>query len=145
MLDFDKELDELRVKLADVQTSVRVAKTETHDQIQQRIGEAQGKLDKEAKAAKAQADQAGDQAQEQWKKVKADAAVRIAKAKRSIDHGGDQIDADMAESDAEWAESDAEDAIDFAAYAVESARVAILDAIDARAQAQQKAAAVRPA
>jgi hypothetical protein len=145
MLDFDKELDELRVKLADVQTSVRVAKTETHDQIQQRIGDAQGKLDKEAKAAKAQADRAGDQAQEQWKKVKADAAVRIAKAKRTIDHGGDQFDADMAESDAEWAESDAEDAIDFAAYAVESARVAILDAIDARAQAQQKAAAVRPA
>jgi len=50
-LDFEKELDNLRVKVADVQTSVRVAKTETHDQIQERIGEAQVKLDKEAKAA----------------------------------------------------------------------------------------------
>jgi hypothetical protein len=128
-----------------VQTSVRVARTETHDQIQERIGEAQVKLDKEAKAAKAQADQAGDQAQEQWKKVKADAAATIAKAKRGIDHRGDQFDSDMAASDAAWAESDAEDAIDFAAYAVESARVAILDAIDARAYAKQKAAAVRPA
>jgi hypothetical protein len=133
------------VKLADVQTSVRVAKTETHDQIQQRIGEAQTKLDKEGKAAKAQADQAGDQAQEQWKKVKADAAARIAMAKRSIDHSGDQFDADMASNNADLAESDAEDAIDFAAFAVDNARVAILDAIDARAQAKEKAAAVRPA
>jgi hypothetical protein len=144
-MDFDKELDDLRVKLADVQTSVRVAATETHDQIQARISEAQGKLDKEAKAAKAQADQAGDQAQDQWQKVKADSAARIAKAKRNIDHRGDQFDADMAESDAEWAENDAEAAIDFAAYAVDNARVAILDAIDARATARQKAAAVRPA
>jgi hypothetical protein len=144
-VDFDKELDDLRVKLADVQTSVRVARTETHEQIQGRITEAQTKLDKEAKAAKAQAEKAGDQAQDQWKMVKADAAARIAKAKRSIDHQGDQFDADMAASDAAWAESDAEEAIDFAAYAVENARVAILDAIDARAQAEQKAAMVRPA
>jgi hypothetical protein len=88
---------------------------------------------------------AGDQAQDQWQKVKADAAARIAKTKRGIDHRGDQIDADMAESDAEWAENDAAAAIDFAAYAVDSARVAILDAIDARAYASQKAAAIRPA
>jgi hypothetical protein len=144
-VDFDKELDELRVKLADVQTSVRVARTETHDQIQERIGEAQVKLDKEARAAKAQADMAGDEAQDQWKKVKADAAARIAMTKRAIDHGGDRFDAHMAADSADLAESDAEDAIDFAAYAVENARVAILDAIDARAQAAQKAAAVRPA
>ena len=144
-MDFDKELDDLRVKLADVQTSVRVAANETHDQIQARISEAQVKLDKEGKAAMAQADMAGDQAQDQWQKVKADAAARIAKAKRNIDHQGDQFDADMAESDAEWAENVAEAAIDFAAYAVDNARVAILDAIDARATAGQKAAAVRPA
>ena len=144
-MDFDKELDELRVKVADVQASVRAAANETHDQIQERIGEAQVKLDKEAKAAQAQADQAGDRAQDQWQKVKADAAARIAKTKRGIDHRGDQIDADMADSDAAWAESDAEAAIDFANYAVESARVAILDAIDARVYAGQKAAAVRPA
>jgi len=144
-MDFDKELDDLRVKLADVQASVRAAANETHEQIQERIGEAQVKLDKEAKAAKAQADQAGDQAQDQWQKVKADAAARIAKTKRGIDHRGDQFDADNAASEAAWAESDAEASIDFAAYAVESARVAILDAIDAEANARQKAAAVRPA
>jgi hypothetical protein len=145
MVDFDKELDDLRLKLADVQTSVRVAATETHDQIQERIGEAQVKLDKEAKAARAEADQAADNADARWTKVKADAAGRVAQAKRNIDHGGDQFDADIAESDAEWAESDAQDAISFAGWAVDNARVAILDAIDARAKAKQKAAAVRPA
>ena len=104
-MDFDRELDDLRVKVADVQASVRAAANETHDQIQERIDEAQGKLNKEAIAAQAQADQVGDQAQDQWKKVKADAAARIAKAKRGIDHRGDQFDADMADSDAAWAES----------------------------------------
>ena len=55
-MDFDKELDDLRVKVDDVQLSVRAAANETHDQIQERIGEAQVKLDKDVKAAKAQAD-----------------------------------------------------------------------------------------
>ena len=81
-MDFDKELDDLRVKVLDVQAAVRAAANETHGQIQERIGEAQVKLDKEAKAARAQAEQAGDQAQDQWLKVKADAAARIAKTKR---------------------------------------------------------------
>jgi hypothetical protein len=142
-VDFDKELDDLRVKVTDVQASVRAAASETHDQIQERIGETQAMLNKEARAAQAQADQVGDQAQDQWQKVKAEFAARVAKAKRDIDHRGDQVDADIADRDAAWTESDAEAAIDFAAYAVESARVAILDAIDARTYAGQKAAAVR--
>ena len=33
-MEFDKELDELRVKVADVQASARAAASETHDQIQ---------------------------------------------------------------------------------------------------------------
>jgi hypothetical protein len=48
----------------------------------------------------------------------------------------------MAETDAEIAEADAGDAIDFADWAVENARLAILDAIDARAYAVERQAAV---
>ncbi len=52
------------------------------------------------------------------------------------------MDADFAASDADWAEADAYAAIDYADWAVENARVAILDAIDARITADEKAAAL---
>jgi hypothetical protein len=58
-----------------------------------------------------------------------------AKAKRRAD----EVDADMAASDADWAEADASAAIDYADWAVENARLAILDAIDARVTANEKA------
>jgi hypothetical protein len=143
IVDFDKDLEELRVRVAEVQASVKAASTETHDQIQERIDKAKGDMDKDLKAAKAEADRAGDEAKTKWAQVKADASAKVAQAKHDIDRRGDQFDADMAESDAEYAESDATAAIDFADWAVENARVAILDAIDARVYAKQKAAAVR--
>jgi hypothetical protein len=143
IVDFDKDLEELRVRVAEVQASVKAAATETHDQIQERITQAKGDMDKDLKAAKADADRAGDEAKTKWTQVKTDAAAKVAQAKHNIDRRGDQFDADMAESDAEFAESDAAAAIDFADWAVENARVAILDAIDARVYAKQKAAAVR--
>jgi hypothetical protein len=74
---------------------------------------------------------------------KCSAAVRVAQAKHNIDRRGDEFDADVAESDASMSEDDAAAAIDFAEWAVENARVAILDAIDARVYAKQKAAAIR--
>ena len=50
------------------------------------------------------------------------------------------MDADFATSDADLAEADALDAIDFADWAVENARLAILDAINSRITANEKAA-----
>jgi hypothetical protein len=47
----------------------------------------------------------------------------------------------MAASDADWAEADAYDAIDYASWAVDNARLAVLDAIDARIYAGERAAA----
>ena len=142
-VDYDKKLEELRVKVAEVQAATKAAATETHDQIQERIGEAQAKIDKGMNAAKADAQQTGDKAKSRFAQAQADASARVAQAKRDIDRRGDQFDANIAESDADWAESDAVAAIDFADWAVDQARVAILDAIDARIYAQQKASAVR--
>ena len=97
-MDFDKDLDELRVKLASAQAAVKAAATETHAQIRERVDEASVAMDKEAKAAKAEAAQASDQAKAGWAQVKADAAAKVAKAKHDIDRRGDEFDADMAES-----------------------------------------------
>jgi hypothetical protein len=45
------------------------------------------------------------------------------------------IDANVAADDAAWAEDDAAAALDYAAWTVDNARLAVLDAIDARAYA----------
>ena len=56
-MDYNKQLDELQVKVAEVQTSVKAAATETHDQIQHRIDQANADMTREVTAAKAEADQ----------------------------------------------------------------------------------------
>jgi hypothetical protein len=67
------------------------------------------------------AGQAAGQAQGQWQAMQADAA----------------------EKHAEIAAEDAADAVDYALWTVDAARLAVLDAIDARARADERAAALR--
>ena len=62
-------------------------------------------------------------------------------AKAKIDKRNRQMDAKVAARDADWADADAADALDFAAWAVDNAELAILDAIDARAYADERAKA----
>jgi hypothetical protein len=56
-----------------------------------------------------------------------------------IDKRAGQIDANIAADDASWAEDDAAAALDYAAWTVDNARLAVLDAIDARAYADELA------
>ena len=51
------------------------------------------------------------------------------------------MDAKVATTDADWAEADAAEALDFADWAVGNAQLSILDAIHARAYADNLAAA----
>jgi hypothetical protein len=57
----------------------------------------------------------------------------------TMDRRADQLDAKLAGGQADGAETDAADAIDFAAWTVDNARLAVLDAIDARAYADELA------
>jgi len=61
--------------------------------------------------------------------------------KAKIDKRGAQLDAGIAADDALWAEDSAAAAIDYAGWALDNARLAILDAIDARAYADDLAKA----
>ena len=59
--------------------------------------------------------------------------------RRQADRRADQRDAKLAAGQADEAEADAADAIEFAAWTVDHARLAVLDAIDARASADDLA------
>jgi hypothetical protein len=50
-----------------------------------------------------------------------------------------QLDAKAAAQDADWPEQDASAAIDCAVWAVDSAQLTVLDALDARAYADERA------
>jgi glycerol-3-phosphate dehydrogenase len=94
------------------------------------------------KDAKQQAGEAAASAHGKWAQMKADAAARMDDVKAKIDSRNRQLDAKAAASDADWAEGDAADAIDYAEWTVDNARLAVLDAIDACAYADQRAKAV---
>ena len=51
------------------------------------------------------------------------------------------MDAKAAATEADWAEAEAADALDYAEWAVDNAQLAMLDAIDARAYADDLAKA----
>jgi hypothetical protein len=71
--------------------------------------------------------------------MKVDAAAKMTDIKERMDRRGAQIDVDFAATDAAWAEDSAAAAIDYAEWAVDNARLAMLDAIDARAYADELA------
>jgi glycerol-3-phosphate dehydrogenase len=78
-------------------------------------------------------------ARSKWAQLKTDAAAKMDDLQARIDKRADQIDANAAASDAAWAEDDAAAAIDYASWTVDNARLAVLDAIDARAYADELA------
>ena len=95
-----------------------------------------------AHQAVAQAADSPDAQQWIWQKTRADAQAKVAELKARAERRANEIDSDIAESDADMADVDASAALDYADWAVENARVAILDAIDARVGADEKATAL---
>jgi hypothetical protein len=75
--------------------------------------------------------------------MKADVSAKMRDLQGRIDRKRDELDVKRAEQDAEVAEDNAVDALDFAWWAVKQAELAVLDSIDARAWADERAAASR--
>jgi hypothetical protein len=138
-MDFAEKLENLRVKANETVETAREAAAENRDQLKLRIGQAQDDANQALQDAKQQAGETADQAQSRWAQMKADAAAKREDIKAKIDKRADQLDAKAAAKDADWAERDASDAIDYAVWAVYSARLTVLDALDARAYAVERA------
>ena len=140
-MEFSERLDALQQRAATAKADVQAAATESREQIGKRIDQAQGDLDRAVKNTQQEAEQAADRARSKWAQMRADAAAKMEDVKTKIDKRNRQMDAKVAARDADWADADAADAIYFAEWAVDSAQLAILDAIDARAYADQRAKA----
>jgi hypothetical protein len=141
-MDFNKQLDDLEHRVEQLKASVAAAGEENHEQLKQRIDQAQADTDRALAEAKQETSAAADKARTSWEQTRSGAKVRLDEFKAKAQRRADQVDADFAASDADWAEADAYAAIDYADWTIENARVAILDAIDARVTADQKATAL---
>ena len=139
--DFYARLDDLQQRVAAAKSAVQAAAAETDAQLRQRIDRAQADLDQSVNKARQDVSEAAESARTKWAQLRADAAAKMSDVKSNIDKRNRQADAKFAAEDADWAEADAAEALDFADWAVESAQLTMLDAIHARAYADNLAKA----
>jgi hypothetical protein len=134
-MDLTAQFEALQKRTSEATSAVRAATTEPREQVWQRIDQAQVDVNVALTDAKQQAGRAPSK----WAQMKADAAAKREDVKSKIDKRADRLDADTAAAEAEWTEGTAADAIDLASWAVENARLAALDAVEARAYADELA------
>ena len=140
-MSISEQVDALQQRAAALKSSADQARHETAAQIKARIDQTKADIAASQDAVKAQAGQASEHAQSQWKSLKADTAARNQALRDRIDHQRDEHDVKKAEQQAEDAEDDAADALDYALWVVDQAQLTVLDAIDARTWADARAAA----
>ena len=139
--DFNTRLDDLQQRVATARSAVQAAAAESDTQLRQRIDRARAELNQSVENARQDVSQAADGARAKWAQLKAAAAAKRIDVKANIDKRTRQMDAKVAADDADWAEADAAEALDFADWAVENAQLMMLDAIHARAHADELAKA----
>jgi formate-dependent nitrite reductase cytochrome c552 subunit len=88
-MDFSAQLEKLQQRVTEMVASVRAASAETHDQLKQRIDQAQVDVNLGLMDVKQQAEQASDQAQSKWAQMKADASAKMDEIKAEIDQRAD--------------------------------------------------------
>ena len=140
-MSISEQVDALQQRAVALKSSADQARHETAEQIKARINQTKADIAASQDAVKAQAGQASERAQSQWKSLKADAAAKNQALRDRIDRQRDEHDVKKAEQQAEDAEDDAADALEYALWVVDQAQLAVLDAIDARAWADARAAA----
>ncbi|MFD8250580.1 hypothetical protein [Nocardia sp. NPDC059691] len=138
-MDLLTQFESLEKRTSADLAQVRVAANESRQNLEQRIGQAQ--VDLEGTAAERKEGEATGKRQGKWAQIRADASAKMEDVKAKIDKRNDQIDANMAAAEAEFAEADASDAIAYAGWVVDNARLAVLDALDARKYAGERAKA----
>ena len=138
-----KHVDALQAQVTELKISLAQARRESREQVRARIRQVKADIDAHQEPAREKAAQTAGRAQSQWQMMRADAAAKMRDLHDRIERKRDELDVKMAEDDAMGAEESAIDALGFARWAAEQAEVAVLDAVDARSWADERAAESR--
>jgi hypothetical protein len=131
-----EQLAELSVRAKKAEDTVAAAQKETHDKIMSRWEQARADAAATTEKVNQQIQSAGDSAAKDWNARKAKIASDIDALKAKVVRKKYELDARHAERDADRLEWDAGVAIDYAIAAVDQAKLAVLDALAGRIQAE---------
>jgi hypothetical protein len=132
-----EQLADLSVRAKAAEDAAAAAQKEAHDKIVARKEQARAAATAAVEKVNQEAQSARDSAARNWNTVKAKIAADMAALKAKAEGVKHKIDVDTAEDYADEMESEASFAIDYAVASVEQAKLAVLDAIDSRVEAEQ--------
>jgi hypothetical protein len=131
-----EQLADLSVRAKHAEDSFAAAQKEAHDKIAVRKQQARAAATTAVEKVNQEIKSAGDSAARDWNTVKAKVAADMSALKADVAETKHEHDVKRAEKRADRLEWEAGFAIDYAIASVEQAGMAVLDAIDGRAQAE---------
>jgi hypothetical protein len=138
-----KQLSDLSIRAKNAEDAAAAAEKEAHDKIEARVSQARAA----ATAAAEKVDQAvkstKDKTSRNWNALQTKITSDIDSLKSAVGKQQRKLDSKLAENDAERLEWDAGVAVDYAIASVEQAKLAVLDAIAGRMEAEQAKKAAR--
>jgi hypothetical protein len=132
-----EQLADLSVRAKNAEDAVAAAQREAHDKIVARKEQARTAATAAVEKVNQEARSARDSADKNWNTVKAKIAADMSALKAKAATVKHNIDVKTAENHADEMEWEAGFAIDYAIASVEQAKLAVLDALDSRVQAEQ--------
>jgi hypothetical protein len=135
-----QQLADLSVRAKHAEDAIAAAKEEAHDKIETRKKEARAAATKATEKVKQDIKSVGDTAARNWTAIRNKIAADMDALKAGAAQAKHDLDARHAESHAERLEWEAGVAIDYAIASVEQAKLAVLDAVSGRVEAEKKKA-----
>ena len=132
-----EQLADLSVRAKNAEDAVSAAEKEAHDKIAARKEQARVAATAAVEKVNQEIKSAGNTAARDWNSVKVKVAGDMATLKAKATTVKHNLDVKLAENQADEMEWEAGFAIDYAIASVEQAKLAVLDAIDSRAEAEQ--------
>ena len=132
-----EQLADLSVRAKHAEDAFSAAQKEAHDKIEARKQKARADATTAVEKVNQKIKSANDDAVRDWNAMKAKVAADIAALKANVAEAKHNHDVKRAESRADQLEWDAGFAIDYAIASVEQAKLAVLDAIDGRVEAEE--------
>jgi hypothetical protein len=132
-----EQLADLSVRAKKAEDAVAAAQKEAHDKIVTRKEQARAAAAAAVEKVNEEAKSAQDSAARNWNTVKAKIAADMSALKAKAANVKHNIDVKTAERHADEMEWEARFAVDYAIASVEQAKLAVLDALDSRVQAEQ--------
>ena len=141
LMDASQKLAKLSERAKEAEDNASAAQNQAKADVEKSANEARARAEAHAEELHQSAAATGAQISASWNDMQKSWSNHMAQVRQGIDDKKGQLDARRAETRADDAEADALFAIDYAYGTVEEAEYAVLDAISARMEAEDRAMA----